>query len=228
MNDLYNTLEYFLKLNGYDVKKIKNYLLSHPDFPSLNSIENTFNHYNIENIISEFSVEDFDILPDIFIFSKKDDSDKFYVAKKINKDVVLIISDKKNKITTSAFLKDWSGLIIAVDPLPHNFFKKTISLLLKNIVLLILAVFFLYSILSYNIAVIIFNFLSLLGVFLSVEILKKSIGINSYTLNKFCSNSTEETDNSCSKIINADQFSLFGLKLSDFCLFYFSILSEPV
>ena len=37
-----------------DVKKIKNYLLSHPDFPSLNSIEKTFNHYNIENIISEF------------------------------------------------------------------------------------------------------------------------------------------------------------------------------
>ncbi|GAB1358147.1 hypothetical protein MASR1M29_23230 [Cloacibacterium normanense] len=228
MNEFYNLFDFFLTLNGYnsiELKKIKHYLLSHPEYPNLNSVEKTFNYFNISNIISEFTPDDFDSLPDVFIFLKKNNN--FYIAKKTkNKDFIYVISNNsKKKQKKSDFLNEWTGLVIAIEESKKYFFNRIFSFFYKKIILLFVSIFALYSILNLNTVEIIFNLLSILGFFLSVEIFKNSIDIKSETIDKICTKSSEHPSDSCSKIINSNQISFLGLKVSDFSLFYFSTLS---
>lgn len=65
MDNCYSSTKQLLKLlkvkhtNGY----IKDSVLSHPDHPSLLSIADTLDKYNIENVAVKITEEKFDALP---------------------------------------------------------------------------------------------------------------------------------------------------------------------
>jgi hypothetical protein len=75
-NELDQLIELFLLKNkiSFNKEEIKIQLLSHPYYPSLNSITDLFTHFNIDNLALEVTSdsETFSQLPNIFLAELKE------------------------------------------------------------------------------------------------------------------------------------------------------------
>ena len=114
MEDL---LRKFLLLNNYDINftEFNHYFQSHPDYPNLNAVENTLNHFQIESLVLEFENEDLENLPDTFITLLKSSTDLVLVIKENEKVSVIDNKNKKYEINVNEFLIQWTGIVVAVE-----------------------------------------------------------------------------------------------------------------
>lgn len=209
-----------LKLNFYyiDLKTIKLHLLSNPNYPSIDSIEKTFNSLNINNIIATFEDCDYDILPKYFISSDKGNDSIFFLVEKHNSYVKLFYNSKIISLSREEFLSQWNNLIIAVEK--KNVYTYFIDIIIRNSIFIYsFFIYIIYCIFSLEYIYIIFNCLSLFGLFINISILKSVLGESSF-VEQICSN----TQNKCSLIKN-DSTKIIGLKISDWSLLYFTCLS---
>jgi len=221
-------LNELIRLNSYviDEKRFNEYFSSHPDYPSLAAIENTFAAFNIENIISKFENEYFEDLPEVFISSIENHFSDLVLI--IKKDLGVLVIDKQNKsfmLGVDEFLKQWTGIVVAIenkeeathiDTSSHkNKFKQSLKFISFEIIGLTLG----YSFWKFNISEITYNVISLVGLYYCVEIYKNQHGEKSIIVEKICND--EKKESSCQKIMQSDKLNIFGLKLSDIALFYF-------
>ncbi|AUC85680.1 hypothetical protein CW731_10450 [Polaribacter sp. ALD11] len=231
-NQLTEIISKLLSLNkiSFDRKELFFQVQSHPSYPSLHAITGVLDHFNIENVAADVpvSIETLKQLPDCFIAQIIDDNGKEIVTVEKGKSNYTVIKGarKKEKLSTSQFIKKFTGIIVAVEKPEHKEVTTHLNLLNNNFLLIGLAialVLFLFN-LEVSLPNIFYFLLSLIGIFISIAIIKQELGLETAIGNAFCSGGTEKKD--CDAVLTSKGAELLkGYKLSDFSLLYFIILS---
>ena len=187
------------------------------------AISNTLDFFNIQNIVANVPKESFTNLPECFIARLENNGKSaiVLVTKLADNNVEVDFGQNKKQIlTTEEFLFEWSGLIIAIDKKAKSKWaldQRNIPYYLGGLISL--------STLSYvalnseSIFQVVFGTLSILGLWLSIIIVKEKynpLNISS----KYCKlgNNT-----SCQEVINSSSSKLFGrLDLGALSIIYFS------
>ncbi|WP_158626850.1 vitamin K epoxide reductase family protein [Flavobacterium sp. GT3R68] len=228
-----NIVNKYLKLSNFsiDSKTFELQVETHPDYPSLKSISDTFDYFGIENLIAKVPKEAFDQLPNSFIALLIKDNDSKLILTEKKKNGILITEENltKQKISVEAFKKNWDGTIIAIeDNKQHNDISESFNF--KKIGVLVFGLIILMNILNSNtIEIISYNLLSLIGLLISYFIVKESFGIHNKAVAKVCE--TISKKDGCKTVINDKQSAIFSrIPLSDAAIIYFliSVLSSVI
>ena len=106
------------KLN-IDFDELDFQIQTHPTYPSLHAITGVLDHFNIENLALDVPVtsDTLNQLPNTFLAQVERDTKKQFAVVTKTKDNYQITLDSKNKIiiSQSDFLKQFSGIMLAVD-----------------------------------------------------------------------------------------------------------------
>lgn len=190
---------------------------SHPNYPSALAFSDTLNFMGVKNDAYELDKQYWDELPDEFI-AIVDDS--FSLVRKSGNQYTVYA--EKVKTLSKAELHSRSTDFILLFEKNENTESKTVNSL-KPLLYIASAVIVLYSVVSQAWYEVLFNLISLAGVYISLEIFNQKFGSTSTVISSICGDtSAKQNVNSCNKIINQDKTSILGLKFSDFSLIYFT------
>ena len=211
----------FLKSNNYkkESQDFKDLFLSHPNYPSLYAITDTFDLLGIENIAAQVPKEQLDALPVSFLAFFNNE----IVLVNQSNDVILVENEKVGKrvISKNDFLKEWDGVVVAIEPNTETvgenkeFFSNKYSLLGALLLFILILQYQNFSV-SFVLNVV----LSLLGLFISVLIIDEKLNTTDGVISKVCSFS--ETT-SCDSVIKSEDSKLTKwLDFSDLPILYFA------
>lgn len=210
----------YIHLSNYRVEKnaIDLHLLTHPEYPSVKSISDTYDYFGIENIVANVPFEVINQLPENFIGLL---NGKLHLIKK-DKNYAYLTDGKfqKTKISLDKLSEFWDGIIIAIEAKEQNdnFIKIKNEHIFFSILCLISVIPSIYNL---NFTITTFNFLTFIGVVISYFIIQEAFGVSNKIINKFCD--TVSRNNGCSNVINDTKSKLFNIiSISDACLVYFS------
>jgi len=223
----------FLQINRYsDIKnEFKDLFLSHPNYPSLFAITDSFDLLSVENAAVRVSKEQIVDLPANFLAYFKEE---LTLVEKI-KNGVRITTTKKGaqKLSYDNFLLDWNGVIVAIEPnnvvarenlkVEYNWLKYFLPLLLLT------GLSFFYH--HYNVFSAAFLATSIIGLIVSIFIVQQKWGVKNTVISKFCNLSS---NSSCHSVISFnDDIANKWLSFSDLPLLFFgssiiAILVAPV
>jgi len=214
------------RISNYDKKDLELQLQIHPNYPSFQSITDTLDYFDIENIAVEVPKEALDQLPESFVsLIQKDNDDAIVSVIHKNGSIELKHTDLKNKKLTYEEFKDiWVPKVIAVEQNTSSnaiFSQESLiqnillgSLVVSSIVTLVFRPFDLYQI--------VFLLLSISGIVFSVFAVRESLGIQSNTMHQFC---TSVGNSNCGDVINNNTGKLFkNFSLADASIVFFGIL----
>ncbi|MEE9364389.1 MAG: thioredoxin domain-containing protein [Cellulophaga sp.] len=211
----------------FDKEELNFQIQSHPSYPSLHSITGVLDHFNIENIAAEVPVDLTTLkqLPNCYIAHiKTDQGNKLGLIKRNKSEYTLFLPSKeKEEISEEEFLNKFTGVIVGVDKQEKNQKSPNTNSLIKNITLSTIIVLstLLLVINTPPLLTIIFLIMALIGVQLSITIIKQEQGIETVLGDAFCSNVGEKKD--CNAVLTSNGAFIIGnYKLSDLCLLYFS------
>jgi uncharacterized membrane protein len=194
---------------------------SHPNYPSILAFSDTLNFLNIKNEVYEIDQKDWHELPKQFITIY---NNEYTIIEKLD-DEYLIFNDKTDKISKDKLHNNSENIVFLLDDIYNKInFKKTNS---KWVINFLFALILLYAYIQFNIYLFIYNMLSLVGLFVSLELFNNKFGKKSIVINTLCSSKIDEkldSNNNCSKIFDSDKLNFKGLKLSDFSLVYFLVI----
>ncbi len=230
MQDLTYILLEKLNIKNIDKEEFIFQIKSHPSFPSLHAITGVLNHFNIENIALNIPVnkENLTQLPKHFLAQINHEKIKKIVL--VSKDNmvydVTFPDNKKLKYGIDEFQKIFTGIIVAAEkdenlmPVESSKSKMHIILWISILTIFIVAwIAFKPDILSSILLI-----TSLIGIIISIAILKKELGLQTTLGNAFCSGENKKND--CDTVINSKEAKIFNfIKLSDASFIYFTGLS---
>ncbi|MFD2563984.1 vitamin K epoxide reductase family protein [Aquimarina rubra] len=215
------------RISNYDKKDLELQLQIHPNYPSFQSITDTLDYFDIDNIAVEVPVEALDQLPQSFVsLVKKDSAEEIVSVINKNGSIELKHTDLDTKKFTYDEFKDiWVPKVIAVE---HNTGKSSLfskesliqnilfgALLVSSIIALVLRPFDIFQIL--------FLIVSISGVVFSLFAVRESLGIQSNTMHQFC---TSVGNSNCGDVINNNTGKLFkNFSLADASIVFFGILT---
>lgn len=196
---------------------------SHPNYPSALAFSDTLNFLGVKNEAYNLEKEYWEELPEEFITIHKNE---FALIHRIG-DQAKIFSDKEEMVSFEDVKKYSENFILLFE---KKYIEKTITT--KN-TFYYFALFFGTAILLTNNLIhwdiwsFVFQILSFLGVYIFSEIFKEKFGSESVVLQSFCGAGTKQntSEEGCKKIIQSNDFELFGLKFSDFGFIYFVALA---
>ncbi|PKB17078.1 vitamin K epoxide reductase family protein [Flavobacterium sp. 5] len=228
MTDFFYLKKYLRENKYYDFEEeILISLESHPDYPSLIAIVDTFNYFGIDNIATRLEKSDFDKLPKTFIsvYLTETGSEIVY-TKKLNDKIEIQFSNSfKKTITNSEYLEGWNSIVVIIE---ENQIAQTkiVSYNKYNIVgtFLIVSLILLYLENKENLTTAVFYYLLLLtGFAISVILVREEMGLHNDSISKIC-NVTEKT--SCKEVLSSNGAKVFkNISLSDISILYFSSLT---
>ena len=231
-NDLRNLLSFYLKQVGISINndELKLQIISHPSYPSLHAVTGVLDHFRIENLAVEVpkDKETLSQLPEVFFTLIESNNVKDYVvATKSNKASITVHYGNKNKTNTSIddFINEWTGIVVVAEKnevtieSQDNNRKGLVNTIYIVCVGLLLATFFFAKPSLFGIVHFV---LSLIGIVISILIVKHELGYQSKSVEKLCSASKAT---SCNAVFNSKGATIFkNFKLSDICLVYFIAL----
>lgn len=231
-NSLTYILKNLFKSNQIDVdeKELEFQLLSHPSYPSLNSITGVLDHFRIENAALEVpnNMDSYNVLPESFIaYIKSNSVDELVLVVK-KEDFVQIILDKKKieNSTVEEFLKIWTGIIVAVEKDESQINDKQKTTIFSSKLFRVLIIGFLiglFFLAKPDLFQSIHFLLSFFGLAFAIVIVKHEMGVYSVIADKFCSANVKRID--CNEVLESKGANFFGLiKLSDVGIVYFASL----
>ena len=189
---------------------------SHPNYPSALAFSDTLNFMGVRNDAYELDKEYWDELPEEFI-TIVDNS--FSLVKKSGTQYS-IYSDKSKTINKEQLHKNSTDFVLLFEKTEKSEPKSVSNF--QSIIYAVLGIIAIYSLVNHTWYEAVFNILSLIGVYISLEIFNQKFGNNSMVIGSICGDtSSNQTANSCDKIITQDKTSILGLKFSDFSLIYF-------
>lgn len=210
---------------------------SHPDYPSLLSISDTFSFFGVDNIIANVKQSNIADLGDNFIAVLAEDlqEPQLNFIQKNNEVYILNDGKKQSKIGLKSLENKWDNIVFKINA-DSNFESSSASrkfLLLPLIIIVSLTIFLLYHKTNFTINILLILFF--LGFLFSLSTLKELFGNKIEIINKFC-NITASSN--CTTIINSKRIKFFEiLNLSDLSIVFFfyqiifltiSILSNDV
>ena len=189
---------------------------SHPNYPSALAFSDTLNFLGLKNDAYELDKEYWDELPNEFM-ALVDNS--FSLVKKKDSEFT-IYSDKVKNISKEELYKNSGDFVLLFEKTEN--LKTTTFFDFKPFIYVIFGIILLYSFLEFTWYESIFNLLSLLGIYISLELFNQKFGQESIVVNNICGGaSSSNTQSACATIFSADKTNILGLKLSDFSLIYF-------
>lgn len=200
---------------------------SHPDYPSLYAVTDTFKLMGVDNIAANVPKEELDNLPDTFMaVIEEGGQPKIGYVKKLNTDQIeFLFEKKKEKLNKEAFLNKWNGVIIAIEPNESEISETRLSnqnLFYALFIVAVVAALLYFLSVNHTFWGVSFLITNLTGLFISTLIVRESLGIYSEAVNKIC-NSGAKT--SCNEVMSSKGANLTNfLSLSDLCIIYFSSL----
>jgi uncharacterized membrane protein len=228
-----NLVKKYLHQNQFSdvIDDFEDLFQSHPNYPSLYAITDTFNLLSIENIAVKIPKEQIEELPKQFLAIYEN---QLVLVNKTNKNISIENEElKKKQITYSNFLEFWNGIIIAIEP---NTKITTISNKKSSVWLLYTLPFIALISLSIYYNEYTFNALgslliSLVGILISVFILQEKFGVKNEIASKFCNINPSASCNSVIKSSNSkinNYFNFTDLPLLYFGISFLSILIQPL
>jgi len=189
---------------------------SHPNYPSALAFSDTLNFLGLKNDAYELDKEYWDELPNEFM-ALVDNS--FSLVKKKDSEFT-IYSDKVKNISKEELYKNSGDFVLLFEKTENV--KTTTFFDFKPFIYVIFGIILLYSFLQFTWYESIFNLLSLLGIYISLELFNQKFGQESIVVSNICGGaSNSNTQSSCATIFSSDKTNILGLKLSDFSLIYF-------
>ncbi|MCW3161923.1 vitamin K epoxide reductase family protein [Chryseobacterium oryctis] len=210
----FDKLIHYLKL---DKQEFLFQFNSHPNYPSALAFSDTLNFMGLKNDAYELEKQYWDELPDEFIAIV---NNSFSLVKKTGNNYS-VYSDKVKNLNKNELHSNSSDFILLFEKNENTETKSANNI--KPIIYIALGLIILYSLLNQTWYESIFNILSLIGLYISLEIFSQKFGNTSTVIGSICGDtSANQNVNSCNKIINQDKTSILGLKFSDFSLIYFT------
>ncbi|MCX8522758.1 thioredoxin domain-containing protein [Chryseobacterium formosus] len=189
---------------------------SHPNYPSALAFSDTLNFLGLKNDAYELDKEYWDELPEEYM-ALVDNS--FSLVKKKGSDYT-IYSDKVKTLTKEELYKNSGDFVLLFEKTENVKTKSFFNF--KPFIYLVFGIIILYSFLQFRWYESIFNILSLVGVYISLELFNQKFGQESAVVSNICGGAANSSSqSSCSKIFSSDKTDVLGLKLSDFSLIYF-------
>ena len=190
---------------------------SHPNYPFSLAFTETLSFMGVNNQAYTLDKEYWADITESFITIYKN---KFTLVEKRN-DLFILYSDVVSQATKEDLYEYSESVVISYEDVSDK--EKKSGIVGYIFILQILSIFIITSAISFSWEILLFNTLSALGLFTSLEIFKNK-NDNSIILNKICNNESDQTNN-CSKIINSSHLKFLNFKLSDWAIFYFSLLT---
>lgn len=196
-------VEHYLFLNGYSIADLdfEDSFQSHPNYPSLYALTDTFDLLHIDNVAAKVDKDQFHELPDNFL-SVADD--QFVLITKNNSTVILQDENlKKTILSIDDFVSSWSGIVVAVEQnesvvkTGQNKFYKT------NFLYFILATAVISMFLYQNGITLsngVYFIASIVGLGVSVLILQEKFGVDNEVSKKIC----DGLNTSCDSVIKSN------------------------
>ncbi|NAS31430.1 thioredoxin domain-containing protein [Flavobacteriaceae bacterium R38] len=218
-------LKYLISSNylNIDAQDLKLQLLAHPDYPSLKSITDTLDYFEIENVAATIPKEYLDKLPKNFLTLVETEKGKQLVLSTQNtsgsKIGLLDDSNKTEKLNKTDFVDRWDPTIIAIEPQEKSSGKKVskISNPVAVSILAILAVS-LFAFNNFQIIPLLYYVAAIAIGYVSFLIAKEDLGFNSASVAKFC---TKYSNTSCADVIKSSGAKIFNfISLSDIVVTY--------
>jgi uncharacterized membrane protein len=217
----------------FDKEEFSFQIQSHPSYPSLHAITGVFDHFQIENVAARVPVTDevFEQLPKHFIAQiNSDEGPQLVLVEKKEPQCILYNAErKKTAKSIPEFLEVFTGIIVAVEK-DENLKKQPSENKFTGIIttsLLAVSVLVLFLTSTSNIYSYLSLFISIIGVFISISIVKQELGIKNVIGNAFCSSNDEKKN--CDAVLSSKGAILFkNYKLSDLSLIYFTSFSISV
>jgi uncharacterized membrane protein len=231
MNNFTYLKKYLRKNHYYNLEdEILIQLESHPNFPSLFAIIDTFDFLGIGNVaVTVEKKEELQNLPNIFLSVVDSDTGKeiVFTEKHKNKVTIQFSNGFKKNISKEEYLEIWTGIIVAIDENPINerqlfFSNKNSYVIIGGFITLSLILLFLGNKESL-VLTIIYYLLLLTGFVISVFLVREEMGLHNDSISKIC-NATEKT--SCKDVLSSNGAKVFkNMSLSDISILYFSSLT---
>ncbi|MCK0132157.1 thioredoxin domain-containing protein [Flavobacteriaceae bacterium F08102] len=209
-----------------DFDEFKFQVETHPDFPSLYAFSDTLSFFKIDNLAVKIENEQIEYLPDRFVALLQAEKEAPFLAfvEKINNKFSYKKKNKKQSYTEAEFLNLCKNIVLVVEQTD----KTEIVAPKKNATPYIIGVsFILLSILGVGIPMqfaitpMLILFLSLSGVFLTLEVLKQEFGVDSSFASAVCG-SGASLKSSCESVITSKGTKLFSnIGLSDLSVIFF-------
>ncbi|WP_028888511.1 vitamin K epoxide reductase family protein [Tenacibaculum ovolyticum] len=229
---LINLVQRLLKNNqiSFDKEELSFQIQSHPSYPSLHAITGVLDHFNIENVAADVPVnaEILLQLPNCFIAQVNTEQGKNLVTveKEGTNCIIYNTENKRERVSKNYFLKNFTGIIVAVEQSEDSTQLKTsfnITKIIALIALTLLTSFLIYLNTS-SLYVFIYLILSIIGIIISVAIIKQELGLKTTIGDAFCSGTDEKKD--CDAVLTSKGAEIFkNYKLSDFSILYFTGLT---
>jgi hypothetical protein len=216
----------YLEKENIDIDKTEYefQMQSHPDYPSLLSISDTLNFFNIENFVVRVGFEDFDHLPNRFIalMNTEISAPQLYFIERIGYRFFYATDKKQLEITNEELEKRWRGIVLLIEKpeiIKKSEAKKKQLIWLLPLSATILFLLFVFRTQNSWVESLFFIF-PILGILFSVAALKELFGTKSELLNSFC-NLTATT--SCSSVIDSKKWNLFNyVDLSNLSIIFYT------
>ncbi len=225
-------------------KYLKDCILSHADHPSLLSISDTLEKYQIENLAVKIDINKLKEMPMPCITQVDINNESlFYVLKNVGEETVSYYDNNNKKVTVSikSFLKIWSGICLLVEMteqsrengIEKKLVKKRKQNVLKGSIVILLVSYFIINLLitkdivdtSLAFYIITYTVLKCIGLTTGVFLLWFEIDKYNPALQNFCSGSSKKIN--CNAVFDSKYAKLFNdnltLSLLSFSYFFGSL-----
>lgn len=196
-------------------------LLSHPEYPSLKSITDTLDYFEIDNLAATVPKEALSQMPASFLALINDEKGEevVLVEKKRGAIQIVNVDEKKEKISEAVFAERWTGTIVAVEELEKTVNTKSLQTALPYFV--VAAVASTTVLLNFSLPFLLYTALTLVGLYISILIIREDLGIKSKAVAKVCGAISKNS--TCGEVINTKGNKIFGIiSLSDASFVFFA------
>ncbi|MBY5959206.1 hypothetical protein KUV50_13720 [Membranicola marinus] len=217
-----NLVYTFLDKNGYYYRHLDVELHSHPEFPALSALSDTFDKLHIPHLFTKLSPTHAEKLDGAFLAQlQMDELSEIYFIQKYKENIVITDqNNNKSSIPLTEFLQHWTGITILIKSRPPSY----ASILIKDSFTLFSLLFILLTyLITDSIGEIYFLLCSGIGLTLSILVLKVDLGKSSEVVNKLCG---QRTKMDCNSIIHSKPSRLLkgNVKLTDLIIIYFAFI----
>ena len=221
------TISSYLLFTRYSKLKFefKDNFESHPNFPSLFALTDTFTLLGIENVAAKIPKEKLEELPISFLAyveNGQKGADLALVFQINNKIEITFDEQKKQILTIEEFRNKWNGIVVVIEP-NENKESKSNSSLQKTIMIAfgLIVLFFIKQGFQFSLIATLNYLLYTLGFIVSVFIIQEKLDKGQESVSKLC---TFNENTSCDSVIKSSGAKINKwLDFSDLPILFFSI-----
>lgn len=216
----------------YTKFNLKNTLVNNYNFPSLASISDTLNEYNISNTSIKVEFSKLKDIPTPFIANLNIKDEEFVLVSKIENENVYYISNKRKIINTEAFKVKWTGIILYAEKseksneqnLKQNIRLQFLKLLKIPFAICLACCVFVFALSTqafyFQLPYFLYLFSKVLGTVISILLLIQMVDLSNPFVKKLCS--TIKKGN-CNNILESNAAKIFGvISWSEIGFIYFT------